>query len=443
MVKQSQPIFQKIDLIFLAAFFVSFLNSILVSLFYIALVYYWKFGVEGCVKAMLLLTTRGIISSAMAASGGNTIKLLVLLATSAVIIFNAKPKAEDNAKVWNMILSTLLFVGIVSVSTLLFSSYPVTALSKLISFALPFCAVIMGVAATKDSCRWSEYFTVLFLILFAVSFLLIPFDNFRVVNDDFQGVFNHVNILGITLALFVAVLLNTDLLKRRPVVQLCILAAVFVMLYLSKSRTGMFSAIAVVAVHYLTGKAPLRWKVTGITFVLLLTVILGLVLSSEILGQIKAEAEEFVYKGHDSSIWYSRQRLIEACKQKFYANPVFGSGFMVPYDDSIVDYSLNLNLVIEPGNLLWALLGDTGIVGTALFAVLFLVCLLHGRLSRISLLLGAFAVNFGEMVFFSANNMSVLIYFLIALYIFSPEDTEKRKNHENSILHTDIVSRRL
>ena len=69
------------------------------------------------------------------------------------------------------------------------------------------------------------------------------------------------------------------------------------------------------------------------------------------------------------------------------------------------------------------LLGDTGIVGASFFGILVFAIFKNGTWSRLHLLVGAFIVNMGEMVFFSSNNMSILIYFLIAVYLFE-DNTE-------------------
>ena len=91
---------------------------------------------------------------------------------------------------------------------------------------------------------------------------------------------------------------------------------------------------------------------------------------------------------------------------------------MVPYDPEIRDYTLNFDLVVEPGNLLWTLLGDTGIIGVLIFILLFLVLLFNGGISRVYLIAAVFLICMGEMVFFSVNNMAVIIYLVLAVYVF-------------------------
>ena len=44
-----------------------------------------------------------------------------------------------------------------------------------------------------------------------------------------------------------------------------------------------------------------------------------------------------------------------------------------------------------------------------------------GNFENIYLLIAALMINMGEMVFFSSNNYAILLYFLIALYLFDNE----------------------
>ena len=140
-------------------------------------------------------------------------------------------------------------------------------------------------------------------------------------------------------------------------------------------------------------------------------------------GEIQQLVNNFVWKNSTNSIMDSRLQLIEMARTRYESHKLMGTGFMVPYNEGAVDWSLNFNLIVEPGNLVWMLLGDTGIVGASFFGILVFAIFKNGTWSRLHLLVGAFIVNMGEMVFFSSNNMSILIYFLIAVYLFE-DNTE-------------------
>ena len=90
---------------------------------------------------------------------------------------------------------------------------------------------------------------------------------------------------------------------------------------------------------------------------------------------------------------------------------------MVPFDKNIKDYNLNMSIIYEPGNLFWELLGGVGIIGLFLFFLFILVIILNGYINYISLILTAIGICLGEMVIFSINNMAILLYMLIGIYL--------------------------
>ena len=434
MVLKKGSAFRRVDYLFILFFYISFFASALGTLFYLALLFYWRHGVEGAVKALFLMTARGILSTAVAASGSNTVKLVIMLATSLYIIFTAELEPRDRRKAKKTILMAVLFAVFAGISSLITSSYPVTAISKVISFVLPFCAMLLGVGATRKRVDWSDYFTGILLTLLAISFVLIPFSRFRIVNDRFQGVFNHVNILGIVAALFTTGMLNSGIFKQKKAAKWIVIAAVLWMIYLSGSRTGMLSALAAMAVYYLTQKIPTSKRFLAVLIVLFVILVTLLVDGSGVLQQIEESVHSFLYKGHTESMWYSREGLLEEAQHKYRENPMIGSGFMVPHDKLTTDYSLRFDLTVESGNLFWALLGDTGILGLCVFALFFVTLLFNGSFSRLYLLVGAFAINMGEMVFFSSNNMAIFVYFLVALFVFPVNDKASGATNMSSIL---------
>jgi len=413
------PIFWRVDIVFIFLFFLSFANSVFSTVFMLLLLYYWRYGVEGCIKALVLLTTRGIISPAVASGSGiTTVKWAVLLGTSLWILMNAHNSMENKRKINCVMLSLMIFAGIVALSSMIQSSYPVTSLFKMISFALPFSAIIIGIEATHMECRWIDYFAAFFLLLFGISAVLIPFGHFRVTNEDFQGVFNHVNMLGIISAVFIAAFLQSSLFRERKIIRTGIVVAVLVMEYLSMSRTGMFSAVTVLITYYFTNAQPFSRKAAKLLFALLIILALYFIIGSAMQVSILDKAYDFIWKNSKDSIFDSRMEILTQAQQRFQTHKLLGSGFMVPFYEGIKDYSLKFDLIVEPSNLLWMLLSDTGIVGIILFGVLFFNIVVHGKWKRIHLLVGVFMVNMGEMVFFSSNNMSILLYFLIAVYMF-------------------------
>ncbi len=424
--KEFQQIFSQSDFVFIVLFFISCFHSVLGLLFHIALLYYCTKGTEKCVKALLLVTARGLLSSAVAVSPAlPIIKWAVILGASILIMWKSKLQQKFKEKLNNITVVVVIFALTCILESFAISSYPITAIFKVISFVLPFIAILIGVQSTIQTCRWSDYFTFLLLPLFAISLLLIPFNQFRLINSHFQGVFNHVNMLGIMSPIFIAGILHSDFFEKKKIVRSVIIVVVLVMTYLSASRTGMFSSMAVVLVYYLLGNHTFSKKILIFCIVFSAALAFYMIAQGSTLQALEDMIADFIWKGHTDSILHSRETLMELLREKYNNNPVFGSGFMVPYHAGVVDWGISLDLMVEPGNMIWALLGDTGIVGTSIFAILIAIILFQGKRSNLFVFMAAILINFGEMVFFSSNNMSVFIYFLIALYNFTPDDNSE------------------
>ncbi len=415
--KSNEKIFTQLDIWVLVAFFVSFFHSILGMAFLLLLAVLCFRGVEWCVKCLLLVTTRGIISFAVAASmGGSVFKLAVVFIASFLIFFYTKNQAKNQQKTNDVLIVGLIFSVYAIFSSFLNATYPITAAFKVVSFIVPFAAILRGVAATREY-KWSEYFVALFGILFAISFVLIPFGRFRIVNDDFQGVFNHVNSFGIVSALYIAMILHSNVLKEKKKMRTLIVIAMLIMCWLSASRTGLFTSLAVIAVYYAFGNEKKTTKILVVALVLFLITLFVLAVDTGLIANIRTKLNEFIYKNGADNIWASREETILIAKEKYKNNPLFGSGFMVPFTKGEISFGLDFSLVVEPGNIIWSILGDTGIIGIVLFSIFLLTILVKGQKQNVILIIAAFFVNMGEMVFFSSNNMSILIWFLIALYI--------------------------
>ncbi|MCB6415150.1 O-antigen ligase family protein [Faecalimonas umbilicata] len=434
MITRKKRIFAQVDILFIILFFLSFVNSLAGALFTVSLVFYWQYGVEGALKALILVTTRGIMSSAVAATASlSSFRWIIILGSSFIILFCSSIPQRNKVKVNNIVVSILGFAVIVILTSFLNSSYPIISMFKVISFALPFVAVIIAVADTSEYYDWNDYFTLFYTILFILSAVTIPFGYFRITNDDFQGIFNQVNMFGIIAAVYIAAVLNSDFFAMHRKWQTGVIVGVLIMIYLSASRTGMFTSIAVIISYVFLNKKSISKKIMYIILLCLLLVLCLLFMyfvSEDIFSTLREMIYAFMFKDNSDTIWASRQIIIEEHRKNYLSHPFIGTGFMTPYIEGVVSYEFNFDLVVEPGNLIWTLLGNVGILGSVLFAFLFLVILTSGKLRNLYLLVGAFAINMGERVLFSSNNMSILLYLLIALYVFDDKESEGRYYEE-------------
>ena len=53
--------------------------------------------------------------------------------------------------------------------------------------------------------------------------------------------------------------------------------------------------------------------------------------------------------------------------------------------------------------------------------------LFNGKMSRVYLIAAVFLICMGEMVFFSVNNMAIIIYLILAIYVFDEQSYQKNR----------------
>ncbi len=395
-------------------FILSLFHPLFGLIFYIgSLKLVHKEKVIGVIKYMVIITMRGILSTEAGVSLGNldTIKLLFILVLSLYVLkctfYNVKLQS------FKLILFCVIFFCVyVSVASFISGSYPIVSMFKVWIFGLNFVAMLYGVYYTKERVHWLDYMFHVLTPFFVISFLVIPIESFRIINSNFQGIFNHVNMMGIMGAVYISVLLNIE--KNKKNIYNTLIVVTLFMQYLTASRTGLFVSIFIILVYYFMNLSVKKIVYFLMTITLLATIYY---INPTIKNFVNNQIHSYVYKGNENDILASRREIEERSQEKYQNNEFIGSGFMTPFDKNIKDYSLNMSLVYEPGNLFWELLGGVGEIGFFLFFLFILVIVLNGHINCISLILTAIGISLGEMVFFSINNISILLYMLIGIYL--------------------------
>ena len=411
---KEKKLFLNINEYIIILFILSLFHPIFGFIFYIgSLKLIQKEKVIGAIKYMIIVTMRDLLSSASGASLGNlnTLKLCIILVISLYILkltfYNIKSQG-----IKLILFFTILFCVYVTLTSSISSSYPIVSIFKVWSFGLNFIAVIYGIYYTKEKMDWLHYIFYVLTPFFVISFFIIPFEKFRIVNDNFQGVFNHVNIMGIMGTLYISVLLNIK--KNKMDIYTILIVFTLYMQYLTASRTGMFVSIFIIFIHFLMNINVKK----AIYFLMIGTIVFSFYYyNSTIKNIVNTEIHEYIYKNNTNDILSSRRELQQNSQEKYQNNPLIGSGFMVPFDQVVQDYSFNISIIYEPGNLFWELIGDVGIIGFFLFMLLIVSILWKSNLKHISLIISSIGICFGEMVFFSINNMAILLYILIGIHL--------------------------
>lgn len=403
----------------LVGFAVSTQHWVLCALYFAALIFYLQQGIIGCIKGLLILTTRGLLSSAVSRGLTGVVQMekwaMIFLFSIMILYFLGFRRESSICKKLRVYVGVFtLYIILVSFIT---SSYPTVSAFKAISYAIPFCAVTCGVSETNSQVDWIEFLHRLLTPTIVLCIVLIPFNQFRIVNETFQGAINHPNLMGIFAAIYIGISIFG--LSRehglRKIISILLIAASFYMIYLTRSRTGMFSAIAMLVIHL----ASLRGMRMFTSIVLVLTVLIVTVFyfqtHPEVYSATMDEVNSYVYKRDEEDILDSRHEQIDSSMEKYKAHPLLGSGFAVPYKEGVINSSFTMDLTYEAGNLVIAVLGDCGILGSILFWWYILYMFIHTNHRKWVLFFLPIVISFGEMAFFATNNIAIYYYLIFGI----------------------------
>lgn len=418
-------------------FLLSLIHPVFCGIFFILLLWFFtRQGVVGCIKGLLIATTRGILSSAIAVevSGvASTLKWILIFVFSLYILFNQKneqPNHDQSIINNNLLILLGIFVVYSITASFITGSYPVISAFKIISYAIPFFAVIVGVSITNHKINWAEYCYLLLTPVVIASAIVIPFNRFKVVNDSFQGVVNHPNLFGIVGTIYICFLLNSYYASKNKrqlgAKRIILLVLTFVMIYLSGSRTGMFSSLVILLVYFVTINT--RSKVKIVLGVAILATVMLVYFSINTNGYkgFADSVNKFITKHEETnSIFETREALMRASMNKFRNNNFLGSGFGAEYIRNVKSYEFSMNKTYESGNLYTTLLGDTGILGFGFFVVYMGYILLKSKPEKWILFFTPIIVSLGEMAFFSTNNIAIYYFVMLGICICN----EKRGCH--------------
>ncbi len=412
--------------IVLVGFGLSMIHWSLCAVFFAALLYYIKQGPAGCVKGLLIIGTRGLISPALGGDVNGILgmeKWAVIFILSLAILLK-KREYKKPAKLNSFIFLITIFALYVVISSLLVSSYPIISMFKVVSYYIPFCAIILGMSTVdRKEADWAGFMKNLLTPIILLSLALVPFDKFRIVNSDFQGAIEHPNMFGVFGAIYVAVVVygfserrkNSGERPRSRYIDVFLVFATIYMIYLSASRTGMFSALFILFIYFftLTGKEKMKVFGLGVIFLLIIAVVYNT--SPRFQEDFDREFNHFVFKHEDERITGSRDTQIDDFQEKFKANPVFGTGFGAPYKKGVRNYDFSFDVYNEEGNLAFGVIGDTGLVGAVLFLVYMIYMLSRTKRAELTLFVIPIVISMGEMAFFATNGVAILYYYLYGI----------------------------
>lgn len=409
------PNFTKFNILKVLNFFLflaSFFNStiLLVWTLFVTVYYIKKEKSDGCLHTLLIIQVRSILNPGLAISYAGTsaiVKWIVIFLCS-FFIFYYNQNAFKVKKIINCFFIFNIFILFITITSFIYSSYPITAVFKIISYYIPFLSIIIGIYFTdnnKFSVIINRYLSL--IVFFSVFLFFSPLGYFRN-GIFFQGLTNHPNLFAIIIPLFIAnyLYLNYD---KFSISIIFIVLISFILLSQTQSRTGMISFCIIIIIYLYN----LRIKINKKLVILGALLMFSMILYTFNFDSINKNISDYIYKGHDN-ILESRESQQQNNLNRFYEHPLCGTGFNVPYDENIREYSFSFDLIVENGNLVYALLGDIGIIGLILFIISYGYIFFNGK--GILLFIAPLLVCMGEMTFFSTNNLGILLYFFYGIY---------------------------
>lgn len=326
-----------------------------------------------------------------------------------------------------MLIHSLLFSAEVDVSVLKVVSWVVVVLTLLSAW--------QGLSAPQrttlfEQLRWG----LIWLMLLSLPLLAIPSIGYLRNATGFQGLLNHPQAFGPTVALVGALVGGRILGERKPAWrEVALLGMCLVLVVLSEARTAgaamilgllgsaLFSPIFAGVSHrqMLPGLSSRRFQ--GIALIAVVGVILA--------GPFLASAlSNYMFKRSNATDLMaaadaSRGPLVEKMLSNFQEHPFTGIGFGIASEPDSMEvirdlvFGLPISALVEKGVMPVAMLEELGLFGALAVLAWFLIVLRRGARSGVSqfaVLITLILVNFGESMFFSVGGMGMLLLILLA-----------------------------
>lgn len=331
---------------------------------------------------------------------------------------------------------TLLWLVLAIALTSIASSRFVTvSLFKLFMFSAVAVSIVVAHHHSGQHRAWllqwlvNCYFAVLILSLPLVAH---EFGYFRD-GAGFQGILNHPQEYAIFMAPFAALLLTQAINTRfRNSLVWLLFGLVVVTLALTRSRTSVLALLVGVVAGLVIVRAK-RLEPAALVRVLLgMSVTVAVLVLSVALNPagVSGAVQSFLLKEGGADIGEafetSRGLFILESVDNFLENPVSGIGFGVNMSElrpSVPVYEpltgLPLSFPTEKGNVVIAVLEETGLVGFAFFAMFLWVYLkgvrTNGDVALASVAMCTFLTNIGETTFFSMNSYGLMSWILMGI----------------------------
>lgn len=418
------------DILMFCLFIFSFINSTTFMVYLGFLCFQGMRDITWRLKGLIWISIRTIIHPGIATVGNGSTQLMkwAVIFILAFLLLTVSDYDDENRNKLNKEIALITLFGCyLLVHSAMFSGYPLTSIFKSISYVFIYIAVLVGVYRLNYWMNISSYLYYALRMLMILSILVFPF---RAISFSsaalYQGFTNQSNMFGLMAALYFANFYYQMAKNKCDNIDKLVAVLTVVLVILSRSRNGMLTIVIVTLLYFLISDYSVPAKVC----ISVLTIaIIGTALFT--IPELQRAVLSFVYKTNNldrvfatnQSVFASREIQQIQFAEKFAKSKLFGAGFAVPFNHGAQDWTLYMHLLVEPGNIFMALLGDIGIVGLVLFSFGYF-SIFNNRSGKNSLIMfvAPFSICIGEMVFFSTNNMAMLLYIMFGLVLFDYEE---------------------
>lgn len=420
-------------IVILVLLFIPFGSVLLVA---VAIILFYKkkiFNIDLLLLYFLLFFIQNV-SGGTSGSGLDNVRFLLIFAsfTSTVRqkLFSFKILFKK-ASYFGMLFSFLILHSI------LFSFETLNSLVELVSFLFLFLFAFKNTyfENLRERARVinnieAMYIAVIFLSLFTFA---VPAVAYARNGTGFQGVGNHPNSFGVVMAPFVGWTL-VKLIQKFSFKDLVLMLLSFVLLYLSQSRTSMFSVIlGLICIILVNREFRILFLRKG-SLILLMTASLIIINFSSISSTVFAFLDKSKSGSIEESVLLSRGSLIENQTNNIDKNPFFGIGFKTPSNLMLEKSAFSLGKPYEKGNMLTAAVEEIGFVGFLILLITIIALLKPGKNRKTALFILpiiALCTTLGESTLFSIGGIGVLIWTFVFLLFHNGNLSHQKRNNSN------------
>lgn len=405
---------------------------------YVVLAIHALFGPAQAVQALGMAWLFAMLSHGIGPEvSSSSFGFYVVLASAALSAFLRRSGPRSAGTSSAPIVATLMLGFFIVTHSALFSRVPEVSLLKGIAWTLTMTTLLAAWGGLSDSAH-ARLETQVFgsLILIAAVSLPLLASTVGYLNNGtgFQGILNHPQSFGPTMALLASWLMGRMLSSRNirwP--QIGLVGVVLALLMASEARTAglgiLLGLVIALPLSIVFSGAPVRSLLPGIFHGRLHFLAMLIVLSGLLAGTgLTTRLQDFIQKRDEASsildvYELSRGALIDAMLDNFDQFPFQGIGFGAPSNEQMLQlerdpvFDLPVSSSIEKGVVPLQVLEELGIPGAVAVAAWLLVILRHvlrGGFVPTAVCMTALVVNMGEAVLFSPRGAGLLFVILLS-----------------------------